>query len=303
MKILITDKVIDYLLDLLKEHGYKYDYRPDITYEELSSIVKNYNILIIRGRTRIDKDLINKASNLNVIIRFGVGLNNIDLEYAKQKGIKVFNTPTAFTEAVAELTLALMLNSLRKLGYAHYTMIEGSWEKKKIYGHELMNKNIAIIGFGRIGRRLAELIKPFNVKISVYDVIKFSSELLDKYNAKQLESLADAVSNADIITIHVPLTDETRGMFNMNIFEKMKKKPFIINTSRGEIIVYEDLLKALENGLIRGFALDVYPHEPFKDERLSSKENVFLTPHIGAQTYEANIRASKEVIKILESLR
>ena len=303
MKILITDKVIEYLLDLLKEREYKYNYRPDITYEELSSIVKDYNILIIRGRTRVDKDLINNAPNLNAIIRFGVGLNNIDLEYAKRKGIKVFNTPTAFTEAVAELTLALILNSLRKLGYAHHTMVEGSWEKKKIYGYELMNKNIAIIGFGRIGRRLAELIKPFNVKISIYDVIKFPSEILEKYNAEQLDSLIDAVSNADIITIHVPLTNETRGMFNMDVFKKMKKKPFIINTSRGEIIVYEDLLKALEDGLIKGCALDVYPKEPFKDMRLSNKENVFLTPHIGAQTYEANIRASKEVIKILESLR
>jgi len=303
VKILITDKVIEYLLKLLGDKGFEYSYKPDITYEELLNIVKNYNILIVRGRTKVSEDVLKEGVNLKAIIRFGVGLDNIDLESAKKYGIKVFNTPQAFTEAVAELTLALMLGISRNLGYAHYSLKNSKWEKKKLYGYELLNKKVSIIGFGRIGRRVAELLKPFNIDIVVYDVIKFPKEVLDRYGALQVGSIEEAVRDADIITLHVPITPETREMFNIELFRKMKRKPFLINTSRGGIIKYDDLLKALNEGLIRGCAFDVYPVEPFNDSRLLNRDDIFLTPHIGAQTYEANKRAAEEVINILEGLR
>jgi D-3-phosphoglycerate dehydrogenase len=302
LKILITDKVIDYLLKLLDDKGFKYDYKPDITHEELLKIVRDYNVLIVRGRTKVSKDILKEGTNLKAIIRFGVGLDNIDLESAKEQGVKDFNTPKAFTEAAAELTLALMLGISRNLGQAHYSLKNGKWEKKKLYGNELLNKKIAIVGFGRIGRRVAELLKPFNVNIVVYDVIKFPKDILDKHGAVQVESIEDAVKDADVITLHVPIMPETKDMFNIELFRKLEKKPFLINTSRGGVIKYDDLLKALDEGLIKGCALDVYPYEPFDDKRLLNRENVFLTPHIGAQTYEANIRAAEEVIRILDEL-
>lgn len=301
-RILITDKVIEYLLELLQENNFEYEYIPDISYEQLVSIVKNYNILIVRGRTKVTREVLAAADKLKAVIRFGVGLDNIDLEAAKEHNVKVFNTPQAFTEAVAELTLALILGIHRNIGYAHYTMKQGKWEKKKLYGYEVLGKNIAIIGFGRIGRRVAELLKPLNVKIKVYDVIEVPQDILDKYNAVQVTSLVDAIRDADIITLHVPLTPETKDMINYELLKEAEKKPFLINTSRGGVIKYGDLLKALEEGLIKGYACDVYPYEPFDDKRLLNRENVFLTPHIGAQTYEANIRAAEEVIRILDEL-
>jgi len=302
MKILITDKVPETLLSAFERRGYDFDYMPDIERADLLKIVDRYEILIVRGRTKIDRELLKKASNLKVVIRLGVGLDNIDLEVSKEMGISVYNTPKAFTEPVAELTLSLILGLLRNIGFAHYSIYAKEWRKKELYGYELLGKKVAIIGFGRIGRRVAELLKPFKVKIIVYDVIKFDEELLKQYNAIQVDSLVDAVKNADIITIHVPLTKETRNMFNNEIFKSMTRKPFLINTSRGEVIDYNALLHALDRGYIRGYATDVYHIEPFYDERLVKRRNILLTPHIGSQTYEAGERAVEETIEIIEKI-
>jgi D-3-phosphoglycerate dehydrogenase len=296
---LISDKVTNYLITLLKKNGYRFDYIPEIERGDLLSIIENYEYIIVRGRTKIDKEIIDKARKLKLIIRFGVGLDNIDVPYANEKGIKVFNTPSAFTEAVAELTLALILGILRNIGEAHYTLKNLRWEKKKLYGYELMGKRIAILGFGRIGRRLADLLLPFNTEIIAYDIVPIPKKYVDKgiIPAKNLE---DAVEKADIITIHMPLTEETRDLINLTLMKKMKKKPFIINTARGGIIKFDDLKDALKLRLIKGVALDVYPNEPFEDKELLKYENIIVTPHIGAQTYEANMRAAEEVIKILK---
>ena len=302
MKILITDKVPETLLSAFERRGYDFDYMPDIERADLLKIVDRYEILIVRGRTKIDRELLKKASNLKVVIRLGVGLDNIDLEVSKEMGISVYNTPKAFTEPVAELTLSLILGLLRNIGFAHYSIYAKEWRKKELYGYELLGKKVAIIGFGRIGRRVAELLKPFKVKIIVYDVIKFDEELLKQYNSIQVDSLVDAVKNADIITIHVPLTKETRNMFNNEIFKSMTRKPFLINTSRGEVIDYNALLHALDRGYIRGYATDVYHIEPFYDERLVKRRNILLTPHIGSQTYEAGERAVEETIEIIEKI-
>ncbi len=302
MRILITDKVPESLLSAFKERGYNFDYIPDIEKGELLKIVNKYEILIVRGRTRVDRELINEATNLKAVIRFGVGLDNIDLDLCKEKGINVYNTPRAFTEAVAELTLSLILGLLRNIGFAHCSICAGEWRKKELYGYELLDKNVAVIGFGRIGRRVAELLKPFKARIIVYDIIKFGEELLKQYNAVQVDSLVDAVKDADIVTIHVPLTKETRNMFSYDIFRSMAKKPFLINTSRGEVVDYDALLYALDHGYIRGYATDVYHIEPFYDERLTKRRNVLLTPHIGSQTYEAGERAVEETIEIVEKI-
>ena len=298
---LISDRVQNILLELLEKEGYKFDYLPDIEKDELTEIIGNYEFIIVRGRTKIDKKVLDNAKKLKAIIRFGVGLDNINLEYAKEKGIKVFNTPKAFTEAVAELTLALILGVLRNVGEAYFSLKNMKWEKKRFFGYELYGKTIAILGFGRIGRRVADLIHPFNMKIVAYDIIPIPNEYREKgvYPAKNIE---EAVSNADIVTVHMPLTKETKNLLNYDLFKHMKKKPFIINAARGEIIDLDDLKKALKEDLIKGTALDVYPIEPLTDNELLNMPNILLTPHIGAQTYEANEKAAYEVIEILKTL-
>lgn len=297
---LISDKVQNILLNLLEKEGYRFDYLPDIAHEELIKIIKNYGFIIVRGRTRVDKEVVDKAEKLKAIIRFGVGLDNIDVAYAEKKGIMIFNTPRAFTEAVAELTIAHILGILRNLGEAHFSLRNMKWEKKKFYGYELKNKTIAILGFGRIGRRVADLLQPYNVRIIAYDIIPIPKEYLEK-GVITAEDIENAVSEADIITIHMPLTPATQGLIDKKLIEKMIKKPFIINTARGRIINFSDLKEALKNGRIKGVALDVYPSEPFNDNELISMPNVLLTPHIGAQTYEANEKAAYEIIEILKN--
>lgn len=299
---LITDKMDPILLKLLEENNFEFDYLPNLSKNDLMSIINNYYYIIIRGRTKITKEILKNAENLKAIIRFGVGLDNVDIDYAKSKGILVFNTPEAFTEPVAELTLCLILGVLRGCGEAHLLTKKGVWRKDKFYGYELMGKTVSIIGFGRIGRRLSELLQPFCVTIKAYDILGVP-EQYKKRGIIECKSLVDAVMDADIITIHVPLTKDTFHMINANLFKKMTKKPFIINTARGEIINTKDLIWALREGLIKGVALDVYETEPHIDKDLLKMDKVFLTPHIGAQTKEAIKRASQKVIKILVDLR
>ncbi len=296
---LITDRVQKILLELLEKEGIKFDYLPDIEKDDLMRIIRNYDFIIVRSRTKINREVLDKAVNLKVIIRYGVGLDNIDVNYAKEKGIKVFNTPRAFTEAVAELTLAMMLGLLRGVGEAHYSMKMGKWEKKKFFGPELMDKTVAILGFGRIGRRVADLLMPFNVKIIAYDIANIPEEYIER-GVIAAKSIGEAIVNADIITLHMPLTKDTYNLINMDLIKKMKRKPFIINTARGAIVNIEDVKKAIKEGIIRGIALDVYPEEPPNDEELRRLPNVLMTPHIGAQTYEAYERAAYEVISILK---
>ena len=296
---LITDRVQKILLELLEKEGIKFDYLPDIEKDDLMRIVGNYDFIIVRSRTKVNREILDKAVNLKVIIRYGVGLDNIDVNYANEKGIKVFNTPRAFTEAVAELTLAMILALLRGVGEAHYSMKMGKWEKKRFFGPELMDKTVAILGFGRIGRRVADLLMPFNVKIIAYDIANIPKEYVEK-GVIVAKSIEEAIVNADIITLHMPLTKDTYNLINMELIKKMRRKPFIINTARGGIINIEDIKKAIKEDIIRGIALDVYPQEPPNDEELRSLPNVLMTPHIGAQTYEAYERAAYEVINILK---
>ncbi len=297
---LITDRVQKVLLELLESKGIRFDYLPNIEREDLINIIGNYDFVIVRSRTKLDREVLEKSGKLRIIIRYGVGLDNIDVKYAEEKGIKVFNTPKAFTEAVAELTLGLILNALRGIGEAHHLMKGGVWEKKKFFGNELMGKTVAILGFGRIGRRVADLLMPFNVSIVAYDIVPIPGEYIEK-GVIPAKSIEDAVTDADIITIHMPLTKETRNLINMELIKKMRRKPYVINTARGAIVNLEDVKKAVKQGLLRGIALDVYPEEPPTDDDLRRLDHTVLTPHIGAQTYEAYERAAHEVLHILEN--
>lgn len=298
---IITDPIHPKLIKLLGEKGFKYDYLPDIKKKQLINIIGNYDFIIVRGRTILDQKTLRHAKKLKVIIRYGVGLDNVDVDYARKKGVSVYNTPRAFTEAVAELTVGLILGILRNIGEAHRSMKSGRWEKKRFYGYELYGKRVTILGFGRIGRRVADLLMPFNTKIVAYDILSIPQEYI-RMGVIPASSLEDAVSDADIITIHMPLTKDTKHIINYSLMKKMRRRPFIINTARGGIIKQDDLKRALIEGLISGVALDVYEKEPPEDNELMSLDNVVFTPHIGAQTYEARERATEEVIDILERI-
>lgn len=296
-KILVTDPVSPKLLELIGKEGYECDYRPDIQVEELKEVIGGYPCLIVRGRLVLDRDVLMKSDELRLIIRYGVGLDNIDLAHCREKGIKVLNTPKSFTEPVAELALALILGVLRGVGDGHHNIKQGRWIKKRLLGQELLDKTVGIIGFGRIGRRLADLLQPFNVRILAYDIIPVPREYLER-GVEQVD-IETLLKNSDIISIHVPLTPQTHHMINKERLELCKDGAYIINTSRGGVIDEEALKKHLREGRLGGVALDVFEGEPEPDGELIGMEKTLYTPHIGAQTIEARERAIYEVVEML----
>ncbi|MDH5806490.1 MAG: hydroxyacid dehydrogenase [Candidatus Methanomethylicaceae archaeon] len=307
MRVLIADEVHKECAERLRRAGFEVDEKPDITHEELKKIINQYDILIVRGRTKVDKEIIENANNLKLIGRVGVGLDTIDVNTAESKGIKVINTPQMSTIAVAELTISLILNLLRRTYYAIESMKKGLWEKKLFYGKELFGKTLGIIGFGRIGKAVAERAKAFGMKIIVYDIF-LDQESLEKIGAIKANSLEELLRNSDIVSLHVPLTEETKYMINANTIALMRNGAYLINTSRGEVVNTKDLLNALKSGKLAGAAIDVFENEPPKEpweKELIQLPNVIATPHIGAQTYEAQIEGAiimaENIIKLFHS--
>lgn len=294
MKVLIADEVHKECAERLRKAGFEVDERPDITHEELKKIINQYDILIVRGRTKVNREIIENATNLKLIGRVGVGLDTIDVSAAERKGIKVINTPQMSTIAVAELTISFILNLLRGTYHAIESMKKGLWEKKSLYGKELFGKTLGIIGFGRIGKALAERAKAFGMKIIVYDLF-LDQESLERIGAMKAHSLEELLRNSDVVSLHVPLTEGTKHMINANTIALMRDGAYLINTSRGEVVNTKDLLNALKSGKLAGAALDVFENEPPKEpweKELIQLPNVITTPHIGAQTYEAQIEGA-----------
>jgi D-3-phosphoglycerate dehydrogenase len=289
--VLIADDVDRVCSSRLKAAGFSVDERFDITAEELKKLIGNYEILLVRSRTKVNKDIIDSATKLKFIGRIGVGLDTIDTAAAEAKGIKVANTPQMSTIAVAELVLSMMLNLVRCVHLANDSMKKGLWEKKKFHGTELNGKTLGIVGFGRIGKAVAERAKSFGMGLLVYDVI-VDEQTLAKLGAERVSTLEEALKRSDVVTLHVPLLPETRKMINAKTLSLFKPGAYLINASRGEVVDCKDLLEALKSKKIAGAALDVYENEPPKEpweKELVSLENVVATPHIGAQTSEAQV--------------
>ncbi len=303
-KVLVTDKVHPKGLEMLKEKGFEVvvdldAYKPEVLKER----IKGFDVIIVRSRTKVTREVIESADKLKVIARAGSGLDNIDLEAAKEKGIKVVNAPDALKVSVAELVIAMMIVVARRAHYSYRALLEGKWEK--VMGTEIMGKTLGVIGFGRIGREVAKRAKALGMDVIAYDVFDLSN-IAKEMGVKFTQDLDEVLRNADIITLHVPLTPETRNMINKEAIEKMKDGVIIINAARGEVMDYKALLEALKSGKVRAAALDVYPEEPPKSEwlmELIRHPNVFATAHIGAQTQEAQEKTSVEVAKrIMEAL-
>lgn len=247
-------------------------------------------IVIVRSRTKVDKEMIDAAHKLKYVIRGGVGVDTIDVEYAHSKGIKVDNTPEASSVAVAELAFAMMLAMPARIVDADVSMKQGKWLKKELERTELFGKTLGLVGLGRIGRELAARAKAFGMKVVAYD------KLAPAGDSAEMIELDKVLSTADFISLHVPLTDETRGMINEKTIAKMKRGAFLINTCRGQVIVESDVAAALSDGRLGGYAADVYSREPPEGSPLLAAPRTLLAPHLGASTEENLTRLGDSVI-------
>jgi len=287
MKILISDAFDPSLPDRLKKFG-------EVTDDK--SQLAEADVVLVRSKTKCTKEYIDSAPNLKLIIRGGVGLDNVDLEYAKQKGITVHNTPAASSVAVAELAFAHMLAVPNRLIEGHNSMVKGEWIKKELKRTELMGKTLGLMGIGRIATEVAKRAKTFGMKVIAYDKYVNQSDVAD------LKSLNEVLAEADYISLHTPLTDETKGMINKDTIAKMKDGVVIINTGRGKCVAEEDVAEALKSGKIKAYANDVwYSDPPPPDCPLLSAPNVQLTPHLGASSKENLLRIGDIIVDILEN--
>jgi D-3-phosphoglycerate dehydrogenase len=286
-KILICDHVEVDMLAL--GPGIMVDYRPTITKDELLAVVGDYEALIVRSRTKVDRDVLDRATRLRLVARPGTGLDNIDVEYAKSKGVTVMNSPESLVEGVSEHVILLMLALSRRLVEADVGTKSGKWEKNALMGRELNGKVLGVVGLGRIGRRIAEIAKTLGMSVLFYDVIAIPPEVSSALGARVV-TLDELFSTSDFITLHVPMTPETAHMVGAQRLAQMKKTAFLVNTSRGGVIDEGALATALGENRIAGAALDVFEKEPPSGTILSAP-NTILTPHIGSQTEEAQTNA------------
>jgi len=301
MSALIVDNVDPLIKERLERIGIKVNLRPGISKEELVKIVKDYNILIFRGRLKIDKEVIDAGTNLKILARYGVGLDNVDVEYAVKKGVAVVSAPRAPTQSVAELTLGLMLAVARRIPLLDIKVKGGEWPKGKYIGIELGGKTLGVIGFGRIGKAVAHMARGIGMRILATDVIDVSADV-EKIGGKQVP-LEQLLKESDVVSIHVSLTPETYRLLNAERLALLKDNAILINTSRGEVIDHETLLQHLDR--LWGVGLDVLPEEPPKNpqlRKLVTHEKVVVTPHVGSETYEAMRRLAEELASNIEEV-
>ena len=291
-KILLTDGLEEKGKAILRAAGEVTD-TPTITAEELLNVVGEYDALIVRGRTKVTPAVFDAGKKLKVVGRAGVGVDNIDREAAKAHGVTVVNSPLATTVAVAELTLALMLGAVREIARADASMKAGKWLKKEFEGAELNGKTLGVIGFGRIGAAVAARAKAFDMQILAYDPLVSAEDI--KARGGLPVSLDYLLASSDIITMHMPLTADSRGILGAEAFGKMKKGAYVICAARGGVIDEAALLEALNSGKLAGAALDVFSAEPPGLTDLVAHPKVVCTPHVGAQTVEAQERAANDI--------
>jgi len=301
--VLICDQTNPTLKEILEKNGLKVTYEPEITTEQIAEKIGNFQVVVIRGRTKLPRELIEKADKCKIIARVGVGLDNIDQEAAKEKNVRVINAVEGATTAVAELVIGLMLSMAREIPRADREIRNGNWIKKELAGSELKGKYLGIIGLGNIGKRLGRLTRALNMNIIGYDVVPIDEEFSKEVGLMKAD-LDTLLSSADYVSLHVPLLDSTHHMINAEKLKLMKNTARIINTSRGGVIDEEALYNSLKEGNIAGAALDVFEVEPATGNKLTTLPNFVATPHMGAQTKEAQLLAANIIAeKIIQVLR
>ena len=294
MKILITEFMETKSVEMLKKiFDVTVDKSLSLNHNELKKIISNFDILIVRNKTQVNKEILKNASSLKFIGRLGVGLDNIDTEYCRNNNIHVQPATGMNADSVAEYVINSSLSLLKNVPLMHQETSLGNWPRTSISSRELNGKIFGLMGFGLIAKKVSTLAKIFNAHIIAYDPF-IDSSIANKFNIK-LVDMHEIFEKADVISIHLPLTPTTKDLLNYDAFTKMKKQPIIINSSRGSIINEDDLLRSYDEKLISGFALDVYETEPAPKIFLNSikdNTNCILTPHIAGVTEESNIRVS-----------
>jgi D-3-phosphoglycerate dehydrogenase len=307
-KCLIVDRVHESLFPMLEEIGWEFDYKPDVSRAELRSIHQHYDGLIVRSKTQIDRDLLGETPTIKFVARAGAGLDNIDLEYLANKKIHVLHAAEGNRDAVGEHTVGILLSLLRNISKADREVRSFTWNREANRGTEIMDKTIGIIGYGNMGQGFAKRLSGFGCKVLAYDKYKtgFSDSICEQADMTRI------YREADFLSLHIPLTSETKKMVNGDYLNRFSKNIVIINTSRGEIVDQSDLLILLESGKITGAALDVLENEKMNAlsptdrgimTKLFQKQNVIFTPHIAGWTFESHVKinvALKDKIKSLD---
>ena len=293
MKILISDKMSNKVEDVLKSKSIDYDIKTGLEPNELKSIIDDYDGILIRSATKLTSDVLENCSNLKVIGRAGVGVDNVDLDVATKNKILVMNTPLGNLEATAELTVGLMFSLYRHIHNANASTHEGKWEKAKFMGTELKGKTLGIVGFGNIGQRVAEICKVIGMQI-LTNSNSASDEVLNSFGAKKV-STEELISSSDVLSLHTKLNDQTKNMLNKESIATMKSSSVLINCARGGLINESDLKDALNNDVIAGAAIDVYETEPATENVMFGAKNLLLTPHLGASSKEAQSNVAIDV--------
>lgn len=296
------------LFSLLADAGWESDYRPEISADEIKKIHSGYGGLIVRSKTTINRELLGESPTLKFIGRAGAGVDNLDVDYLKEKNIKVLHAAEGNRDAVGEFTIGLLLSLLRNIPRSDKQVREYTWDREGNRGEELSGKTVSLIGFGNMGQSFAKRLSGFGCKVLAYD--KYKSRFS---NSICVEATMDEIhEQTDIISFHIPLTRETKGMVTFEYLNRFKKNIIVLNTARGEIIYLKELIQALESGKVRGAALDVLENEKLDKlsddqkqtfEYLKGKSNVIFTPHIAGWTYESHVKinvALVEKIKLLD---
>lgn len=301
-KVIVCDAIDEIGITILKKAGLVVDYKPEIEPDDLLTTVGESNVIIVRSRTKITKKVIDAAPSVKIIARVGVGLDNIDTEYAESKGIKVLNAAEAAMNAVSELVIGHMIALSRSIPKADEGLKKGRWLKKELVGSELRGKYLGIIGVGNIGRNVGRIAKCLRMNLIGYDIFPINQDYVREVSMIKTD-LKTLLENSDFVTCHVPLTEKTKHLINSETLSYMKPTSFLINTSRGEIIDEKSLFTALNEKRIAGAALDVFEVEPPTNTELLNLPNMICSPHIAAQTKEAQELASTVIAeKVIQTL-
>ncbi|MFN3998211.1 2-hydroxyacid dehydrogenase [Algoriphagus sp.] len=306
MKVLIIDEMHHSIIPMLEKLGHEVVYLPKITRDEILEIVSQFQGLIIRSKTPMDRELLEKAVNLKFIGRAGAGLDQIDLDYLVERGVKLFHAAKGNRDAVAEHAVGGLLALFNQLKKADTEVRKGIWDREGNRGYELMGKTVGIMGFGNMGKAFSKRLSGFGVKILAYDKFKldFGTEQVQEVMWEKLKS------EVDILSIHVPLTSETRNYFTLEELASFAKPIWFINTARGEVVSFATLNAALDQGILRGAVLDVLENEKFNKfteeqkaefEKLSQRDNVIFSPHVAGWTFESYEKINKVLVKKIKN--